>query len=213
MTIDLILSQIIQYYNTKLDTHGPSPRGVDWSSAKSQALRFKQLLTVCDTSNPFTLNDYGCGYGALVTYMINHNYRFHYNGFDLSGDMIEAAQQRYGDLKSCTFTSHRKCLKIADYTVASGIFNVKLQANNKAWQGHVLSTLDEIAELSNKGFAFNVLTKYSDQRLMRDDLFYADPFFLFDYCKINFSRFVAILHDYPLYEFTILVKNESWFDE
>jgi hypothetical protein len=42
---------------------------------------------------------------------------------------------------------------------------------------------------------------------MRDDLYYADPCELFDHCKRQHSRNVALLHDYTLYEFTILVRR------
>ena len=69
-------------------------------------------------------------------------------------------------------------------------------------------TLAAINSLSGKGFAFNVLTKYSDPEFMRTDLYYADPLFLFDYCKAKFSTFVSLIHDYPLFEFTILVRKE-----
>jgi len=44
---------------------------------------------------------------------------------------------------------------------------------------------------------------------MREDLYYADPCFIFDYCKRNFSRNVALLHDYELYEFTIIVRKQG----
>ena len=189
VTFDAILSQTKQYYDKKLAAYGPIPTGVDWNSAASQELRFEQLLKVCDTSNPFTLNDFGCGYGALVAHMIGRDYRFKYNGFDLSLQMIDAAWEKYGDFGHCRFTSDRESLGVADYTVASGIFNVKLQTRDEEWQGYVLHTLGKIAELSKKGFAFNVLTKYSDPEFMRPDLFYADPLFLFDYCKRNFSIF------------------------
>ena len=140
--------------------------------------------------------------------MTDKDYRFEYNGFDLSVQMIDAARKEYSDLRHCVFSSVEGHLGVADYTVASGIFNVKLQTSYKKWKGYVLHTLGKIAELSKKGFAFNVLTKYSDPEFMRDNLFYADPLFLFDYCKRNFSRFVAVLHDYQLYEFTILVKKK-----
>ncbi|MBM3138043.1 MAG: class I SAM-dependent methyltransferase, partial [Chloroflexi bacterium] len=30
---------------------------------------------------------------------------------------------------------------------------------------------------------------------------------LFDYCKVNFSKNVALLHDYKLYDFTIIVRK------
>ena len=42
---------------------------------------------------------------------------------------------------------------------------------------------------------------------MRADLFYGDPTFFFDHCKRKYSRNVALLHDYDLYEFTIIVRR------
>jgi hypothetical protein len=42
---------------------------------------------------------------------------------------------------------------------------------------------------------------------MRDNLYYADPFLLFDYCKKTYSRNVALLRDYGLYEFTLLIRK------
>jgi len=44
---------------------------------------------------------------------------------------------------------------------------------------------------------------------MRPDLYYADPRLYFDYCKRNFSRHVALLHDYGLWEFTVIVRYEA----
>ncbi|KAQ37574.1 hypothetical protein AJ39_03274, partial [Mycobacterium tuberculosis MD14844] len=62
---------------------------------------------------------------------------------------------------------------------------------------------------SRRGFSFNCLTSYSDASKMRDDLYYADPCALFDLCKRRYSKSVALLHDYGLYEFTILVRKAS----
>ena len=121
--------------------------------------------------------------------------------------MIQAAEKRYQGIKNARFVLSHEPDQVADYGVASGIFNVKLQTSTEEWKKYVLHTLEKIAGLSQKGFAFNVLTKYSDPDLMRSDLYYADPLALFDYCKKNFSRFVALLHNYPLYEFTILVRK------
>ena len=60
---------------------------------------------------------------------------------------------------------------------------------------------------SQKGFAFNMLTIYSDKEYMKDNLYYSDPLFFFDFCKRNFSKNVALLHDYYEYDFTILVRK------
>jgi SAM-dependent methyltransferase len=208
MGSDSILSSVQEYYDGKIRTHGPTARGVDWNSQESQQLRFAQLLTLIDRSRPFTLNDFGCGYGALIDYLQRGNYRFHYVGFDISSEMIAKAQELHPPSSQVEFIEDKAQLREADYTVASGVFNVKLNTTCEEWKQYMLGALDTMNSRSRAGFAFNALTKYSDREFMRADLYYADPLFLFDHCKSKYSKFVALLHDYPLYEFTILVRKE-----
>jgi SAM-dependent methyltransferase len=203
-----ILDDVECYYSEKIAVHGATARGVDWNSPDSQRLRFVQLLKLTDHSQPFTINDYGCGYGALADYLKGEGYAFQYWGFDISPRMIAKAAELHAGMRELTFVSKKDNLNEADYTVASGIFNVKLRAASTEWESYVLRTLETISRLSKRGFAFNVLTKYSDPELRRPDLYYADPLFFFDYCKTKFSRFVSLIHDYPLYEFTILVRKQ-----
>jgi hypothetical protein len=54
-----------------------------------------------------------------------------------------------------------------------------------------------------------MLTSYSDPGRMRPDLYYGDPREYFDLCKRKYSRHVALLHDYGLYEFTIIVRTNE----
>ncbi|MGF6655107.1 hypothetical protein OKW34_005697 [Paraburkholderia youngii] len=96
----------------------------------------------------------------------------------------------------------------ADYSVASGIFNVRMERTDSEWLDYVKATLDVIAESSREGFSFNCLTSYSDRDKMRDYLYYTDPAWAFDFCKRRYSPHVALLHDYGLYEFTILVRQK-----
>jgi|SRR5437762_13102630 len=207
MSFNTILESVEQYYTEKLKTHGPTARGVDWNSPESQALRFEQVLKVCDADSAFSINDYGCGYGALSDFLVQRGYSVQYRGFDVSDQMIAEAKKLHRRLSNCDFFREESNLTVADYTVASGVFNVKLRATDDEWERYFLRTLERIAELSSRGFAFNALTKYSDRDRMRPDLYYADPLFLFDYCKRKFTRFVSLLHDYPLYEFTIIVRK------
>jgi SAM-dependent methyltransferase len=203
-----ILGNVEGYYSEKIEVHGATARGVDWNSPESQRLRFVQLLKLTDRSHPFTINDYGCGYGALADYLKDEGYPFQYCGFDISPKMLAIANERHVGMQKVAFVVKEQDLSDADYTVASGIFNVKLQTSSSEWESYVLRTLETISSLSKRGFAFNVLTKYSDAEFRRPDLYYADPLLLFDYCKTKFSRFVTLLHDYPLYEFTLLVRKE-----
>lgn len=207
MKFNTLLSNVAAYYSEKVATHGATARGVDWNSPESQELRFDQLLKVCDASQPFSLLDYGCGYGALAIYMAASGWDVRYTGFDISETMLAQAHAMLASRPDCTLISDEMSLQPADYTVASGIFNVRQQQNDEVWRDYMLHTLQHINDLSIRGFAFNVLTHYSNPEYMRADLYYADPLFLFDHCKRHFSRSVALLHDYPLYEFTILVRK------
>lgn len=200
-----ILPSVAQYYTTKIEKYGPTPKGVDWNSLESQELRFEQLLKLCINDNNFSINDYGCGYGSLADFIKKKEIVFQYHGFDISKQMILKARELHKGIDYFIFSNNESSLKVADYSIASGIFNVKLDNCNKDWKNYILYTLKKIGDLSKKGFAFNMLTKYSDKDRMRSDLYYGDPLFFFDFCKKKFSRFVSLLHDYPLYEFTMVV--------
>lgn len=204
-----ILAEVADYYSAKLAEHGDTPRGVDWNGEESQVLRFDQLSKLIDQQGGFSLNDLGCGYGALCDYL-NLRYRdFVYNGFDVSGDMIRAAQDRFANSSNARFAVAAEPPLSADYGIASGIFNVRLGRSDAEWRDYLEAALDILHRTSRRGFAFNCLTSYSDADKMRDYLYYADPCALFDLCKRRYSRHVALLHDYGLYEFTILVRNQS----
>jgi SAM-dependent methyltransferase len=201
------LEAVERYYSGRFAEHGPRARGVDWNSEESQELRFAQLLKVCgDTGAPFSLIDFGCGYGALVSYLKERGLDASYTGYDLSRSMLEHAVREHEDPPRVTFVDDVDELEPADYTVASGIFNVRLDVSDSAWKDYVFRELETLADLSRRGFSFNMLTSYSDADKMRPDLYYGDPRFFFDHCKRRYSRNVALLHDYGLYEFTIIVR-------
>lgn len=205
---DLLIG-VAEYYTTKLAQHGETPLGVDWNGVESQTLRFEQLCKIVDTSNQFSINDLGCGYGALYDYLVHRYEKFSYSGIDVSESMIRAAEQRYQNISQAHFVLSSEPEQIADYSVASGIFNVRLDRSDDEWRSYLEATLDTLDRTSRLGFAFNCLTSYSDADKMRDYLYYADPCVLFDICKRRYSRNVALLHDYGLYEFTILARKQS----
>lgn len=121
-SFDKIVKKVERYYSDKIITYGPTPQGVDWSSPESQFIRFKQLLKVCDDNkNYFSINDYGCGYGALLDYMHSQNYQFSYFGYDISTLMLDEANKRYGNYSNVVFCHRKSDLPVSDYTVASGI--------------------------------------------------------------------------------------------
>lgn len=202
-----LLDEVASYYSEKLALHGETPNGVDWNGEQGQALRFEQLCKVINGTQTFSISDLGCGYGALVDYLEDSSLSFSYLGVDVSDEMIRVAKERYKDSPRTRFISASEPDVVMDYCIASGIFNVRLGRTNEEWLTYLEYTLDVLDRTSRLGFSFNCLTSYSDEEKKRDDLYYADPCFLFDLCKRRYSRQVSLLHDYGLYEFTILVRK------
>jgi SAM-dependent methyltransferase len=159
---------------------------------------------VVDRPGPFSINDYGCGYGALCLWLAEQGRDVDYRGFDLSAPMLEHARAALPS--GVTLVDREDGLAPADYTVASGIFNVRLEAGEAEWADYTFDTIRRMAALSTRGLAFNLLTSYSDADRMEQRLYYGDPARYFDFCKRELSRHVALLHDYGLYEFTIVVR-------
>jgi SAM-dependent methyltransferase len=202
-----LLSEVATYYSAKLAEHGETARGVDWNGEESQTTRFAQLCKMIDTPGPFSINDLGCGYGALYDYLAKEHTSFFYAGVDVSDGMVQAATQRYQGNAQARFILGSEPDQVADYGVASGIFNVRMGRSDDEWRSYLEATLDVLDRTSRVGFALNCLTSYSDKDKMREYLYYADPCVLFDLCKRRYSRQVALLHDYGLYEFTIHVRK------
>src|SRR5262245_52064174 len=143
--IETLADRAAAYYAGKLGLHGPNHRGVDWKSVESQELRFGQLLRVGNGSSPISLNDFGCGYGALVDYLLRAGRAFDYVGYDAAPAMIKSAKSRLGGVPTCAFTSNRAEVTARDYTVASGVFNVKFDVAADEWWSYVARQLDDIA--------------------------------------------------------------------
>lgn len=210
MNIDETQKKLNEYFSEKLASFGPTPKGVDYNGPEAQERRFEQLARVINASQPFTVIDYGSGYGAMFDFLHKKGWTFEYYGIDLIEEMVIAGRETHRGFRNAHFTTNESEVPLADYLLAGAIFNIKLEASYEAWQDFVVATLQRMNTMCSKGFSFNMLTKYSDADRMaqRPDLFYGDPLFFFDVCKHKFSRNVALLHDYGLYDFTILVRKD-----
>ena len=127
-----------------------------------------------------------------------------YEGCDISEGMIAAARTSITDPRARFVRGER--FPPVDYVFVSGTFNVRFCAPNDEWLDYVQSTLRKLAGLARRGIAFNLLSTYVDWR--EPHLFYGDPLQFFDFCKRELSPRVSLLHDYPLYEWTILLRRD-----
>ena len=203
--LDDALAGVEALYTANLAEHGASSASVGWPDADAQRLRFDKLAYVVDTDAPITVNDWGCGYGAMFRYLDERFTLGGFNGYDISAEMLAAARAFVDDPRA-RWVRGAEVSETADYSFVSGTFNVRMDASDAAWQRYIEDTLRLLARRSRRGFAFNLLTTYVDWR--KDELFYADPAHFFAFCRENISRYVTLLHDYPLYEWTIAVRLE-----
>lgn len=206
-----INSDLKKFYGQNLQSFGNTAQGVGWKNQEAQQVRFEQLTKLFSTQATFSMNDLGCGVADFANYLFDKGFtNFTYTGYDVLEEMVKISAQKYQTRNNCSFVHINDATELngADYTVASGIFNIRYAISDADWLSYILQTITQMDVRSRKGFAFNALTAYSDKEKMQDYLYYSDPLYLFDYCKKNFSRNVALLHDYYQYDFTIIVRKE-----
>ncbi len=206
MKFKKIIETTKAHYSQKVKDHGTGFKGVDWGSDDGQKIRFEQLLKFVDLDQNISLLDYGCGYGAIVDLLVQQQFKGTYQGYDISEQMILEAVSKYSDEKDVEFTSDSSKLKKADYTLSSGIFNVKLETSDDAWEPYIYKTIEELSDRSRLGFVFNMLSSYTPVESREWDLYYADPRTIFDFCMKKFSGGVSLSHDYMPSDFTVSVK-------
>ena len=206
-TSDEILSAVSAYYDAALAEFGPTSRGVDWKDEASHQVRHAQFLRLLHHEPDASVLDLGCGYGDFLTVLRQAGHRGRYIGCDVAQRMIAAATSLHGTgpdrLWHLGATPPERC----DYAIASGILNVRRGADPESWRGYVDDTIALLAANSRLGFGLNFLSLSSDPDKRRPDLFYADPVAMLALCLGRYGHHVALLQDYGLWEFTLLVRH------
>ena len=204
-----ILLQVAAYYSAKLDAHGSTPQGVDWNGIDSHERRHRQFLYLLGGNPNASVIDLGCGFGDFLRFLRTEGYQGPFTGYDIAPSMIEKARQIHGENEDHRWRVGDEPTETADFAVASGIFNVKGDVPNEVWSLYVQQTIDTLARAGRRGFAFNLLSMSSDPDRRRPNLYYADPADMLSLCLSRYGRSVALLQDYGLYEFTVIVRSSG----
>lgn len=193
------------YYSARAAEFGATPFGADWTCAATQEMRFVQLLRICDSVESFSLNDLGCGYGALLSFLHREHAgsRVNYLGVDISGQMLRLARRQHSGTPAARFVTGPAIPRVADYSVASGIFNVCLDQPKGRWETLIAVTLAELARTSRRGFAVNF------HRAPGPGIYSSAPGQWAEYCTDHLGTEVSVLDSYGLPEFTLLARRAS----
>lgn len=207
----LLHARIAGYYGQKVKTFGCTPLGVDWTCQSTQHMRFVQLLKLCDFSAPFSINDLGCGYGALATFLQQRPGAptIDYLGIDLSGEMVRRARRQCRKLDGVRFVKGSASPRVADYSVASGVCNVQLDASAEEWDRFIKATLQQLAATSRRGFAVNFVASRPDGKGARRGLYTTQPGPWMEYCARHIGAEPQLIEGYGMQEFTLLVRGAA----
>lgn len=207
-TFSNITCGLARYYR-KAAAMDDAAKQVGWRDLAAQKRRFSAVAQLFPMEKPFSVNDLGCGQGDLLSFLMDRGYKaVDYVGYDVIEDMIRLAKEKHGLVgREFTLVKSASEMRRADFSVASGIFSLRMDVVDEEWLAYITDILAQMDAKSVEGFAFNCLTKYSDAEYMKPELYYADPLFMFDHCKKSFSRNVALLHDYEEFDFTIIVRK------
>lgn len=195
-------------YAQRLQQCGATARGVFWRDEAWQARRYDILATLFQPEHRtggITIADLGCGYGAFFEYLAPRPVMTasRYVGYDMTAEMVTACRARIADPRARFVTAPRIDTP-ADYVFASGTFNLKMDADDGAWQSYVLQAVEEAWGQARTGFAFNMLDADGEPAARQDGLFYADAAAFEAFCRRLAPR-VRLRRDPPLPDWTIFM--------
>jgi SAM-dependent methyltransferase len=196
------------YYGAKVREYGATPLGADWRCEPTQLLRFVQLLRLCAGTHAYSLDDLGCGYGALLHFLGRRRMlrRVDYLGIDLSPDMIDSAR-RARPRHAHRFVVGTRSPRRADYSVASGIFNVRLDVPLVLWESFVRQTLRELFASSRYGLAVNFMEPVTAGLRSPPELYRPGAQRWVDYLENELGLRVEPVRGYGLREVTLLARR------
>lgn len=190
-------------YGDRYKAKGRSHETVGWGSKKDQLLRFEVLMRGLELKGKSVL-DVGCGLGDLVPFLDERTGGdYEYLGVDLSEPLIEDAKLSFGgkrrEFRVCDIAEAN--LPRHDIVLLSGALNFRVADN----EGYSRDMLSRMFELSRECAASNFLTSYVDRQDQVKNYHYS-PEAMFGYAK-SLTRWVALHHDYPLWEFTLQLSR------
>ncbi|MBF0603467.1 MAG: class I SAM-dependent methyltransferase [Nitrospirae bacterium] len=197
--------RIRELYGNRLKDLGPVVETVGWRSKEDQVLRF-QVLTRGITLRGCRVMDVGCGLGDLIPFLDQQTGGdYDYLGIDLTPTLVDTAQSLYGGPGRRFLTGdilQMDDLSSVDVVLMSGALSFRI-GDNVAF---AKTMLERMFALSRGVVAANFLTSYVDYQLEKN--FHYPPELLFSFSK-SLTRWVTLMHDYPLWEFTLQLRHEA----
>lgn len=206
---DKLYRRIVAHYESCLEQHGDTHRGVDWPRLDDAQKRYAVMLDVVRADHPCSLLDFGCGAGHFYEYLQRRRVpHLCYTGLDLSPRFVELCRTKFPDVRFYCLDILEDAAELPcfDYIVLNGVFTENRELRYEQMLDYVRAVLRAVFSRANVGIAFNVMSKHVDWE--RDDLFHLPMDVLAAFLTRELSRHFVFRNDYGLYEYTAYVYRE-----
>lgn len=168
--------QLNRTYRDRLAIKGSTAQGVFWRSQSSQYARFDALLSLVHElrdSQPTSIADIGCGYGAMLDFISASPTFKHvdYQGVDINRAMIAACQKKFPN-QANIFSIGNKPPQMVDFCLFSGTFNLTHSDDPAIWLDYIFKCLDRSIARTRYGLVLNLLC--ASQTKIQKQIFYVD---------------------------------------
>ena len=202
-----LLDPVARTFSLGIKAFGQHHKALAWHDAKRMQRRFDifaGLITDIPEDRPISINDHGCGYGAMFDSFkdLKALKRGRYYGYDISPEMIDEARKRHPDPRTDFIVSH-VATKEADYSFVSGTWNMKMWASDADWRDFVYENLRHLWSRTRTALGFNMLSVANPYR--EDTLYYADPAHMVDFCRRELTAKVRTVDRLEPREFVVFL--------
>jgi len=194
-------------FSRSVKTYGSEPKAVAWRNKERQYRRFQifaGLFEIVSGEAGFSVNDLGCGYGAMFEAYrdlpVFRNARYY--GYDISQEMLHEARSQLPDSRASWIHSH-EATEEADFSFVSGTYNLNMDASPELWRAYVEKNLLQLWSKTRIALGFNMLSVHSPKR--QKTLYYADPDHFYAFCCANMGGRVRVVDRLAPEEFVIFV--------
>jgi SAM-dependent methyltransferase len=204
------LAELQSRYRDRYAKFGYDRRTLGWDK-DCQQVRFQAALEGLRDEDYTSVLDVGCGFGDLLAYLRNADWRGRYTGIDLVPELLSEARSRHAGDANATFedvdASAGAYERQSSLAVALGVFNHRLHQDNREF---IAATLDAMWRSSTRVVVCDFLSDSAEQDKRRDDLYYANPSEILALAR-RYSRRVALHHAYMPFEFHVKIWHDDGY--
>ena len=204
-----LLEPVNRIFSRAVKTYGSDPKAAAWRDKERQFRRFQIFAGLFETVSDevgFSVNDLGCGYGAMFeAYQNLPSFRnARYFGYDISIGMLNEARTKISDPRASWIHSH-EAIHEADFSFVSGTYNLNMGADRDLWRQYIEKNLLQLWSKTRVALGFNMLSMHSPKR--QNSLYYGDPDHFHTFCQTHMGGRALLVDRLAPEEFVVFVTR------